>query len=345
MWGAPVAICQFQVKSVSRGQGSSVVQRSAYVSRSSVRDEQQGRTHDYRARGGLVHSEILLPGHVAGAADGWARDRTTLWNRAEAAERRANARVGREYVVALPHELGADQRLELARSFARAVGERYGTAVELAVHSAPPGGDVRNHHAHVLASTRELTATGFGAKSAAELNDSTRRARGLPSAREELRQLRHGWAALANERLEAAGRSERIDARSLWEQGSSRVPQPNLPRAAVYAERCGQHSPVAEELRARHALEQRRMDECAAEYARVRVASGARPERVVERSTPEPAMRREAMDATPDVDAVRRRSIERWLAYRADPGRAQALNGGAARAAERSLDRDAGFEL
>jgi ATP-dependent exoDNAse (exonuclease V) alpha subunit len=341
-----LAICHFGVKSVSRGQGSSVVQRSAYVSRSRVRDEQHGRTHDYRARGGLVHSEVLLPGRVSAAAEGWARDREALWNRAEAAESRANARVGREYVVALPHELSAEQRVELARAFARTIGERYGTAVELAVHRAPPGGDSRNHHAHVLASTRELTASGFGAKSAAELNDRTRRVRGLPSAREELRQLRLGWAALVNERLAAAGRSERIDARSLWEQGSSRVPQPRLPRAAVYAERSGQYSPAAEALRARHAIQQQRMSACAAEHvARLQRGTDAREAAIAGPTAVKRPAREAGADAPLGVDELRRRSVERWLAYRAGEGRTPGAVATQTRAAEHGRDHDTGLEL
>src|ERR1700719_614089 len=43
-----------------------------------------------------------------------------------------NARVAREYLVALPVELSPPQRLELVRSFSRELTERYGFAVDFA---------------------------------------------------------------------------------------------------------------------------------------------------------------------------------------------------------------------
>ena len=95
---------------------------------------------------------------------GWARDRATLWNAAEAAEKQRNSRVAREYQVALPPELTPSQRLELARTLSRELADRYNVAVDLAVHDPRPGGDPRNFHAHLLTTTREITPTGLGAK-------------------------------------------------------------------------------------------------------------------------------------------------------------------------------------
>ena len=43
----------------------------------------------------------------------WAKERSALWNAAEQAEKRIDARVAREFEIALPHELSPEQRLAL----------------------------------------------------------------------------------------------------------------------------------------------------------------------------------------------------------------------------------------
>ena len=68
----------------------------------------------------------------------WALDRSALWNAAEESESRKDARVAREFEIALPHELNAEQRLELTREFAQGLADRHGTAVDFAIH-APHG--------------------------------------------------------------------------------------------------------------------------------------------------------------------------------------------------------------
>ncbi len=236
------------------------MQRSAYITRGRLRDEHTHKLHNYQKRGGLEHTEIILPTVARAAGVTWAQDRAMLWNTAEAVESRKNARVGREYVIALPHELGTKPQLVLAQTFAAALADRYGVVAELAIHRAPALGDRRNTHAHILSTTRTVSATGLGAKSVMEWNDSARRGVGLPSSREEIRLLRHAWAGYVNHALELAELNVRVDARSLWEQGSARVPTPALTPAIIALERAGKTSYVAEHLRAQHAEQQQIMD-------------------------------------------------------------------------------------
>ena len=94
----------------------------------------------------------------------WALDRSALWNAAEAAEKRKDARVAREYELALPAELDAGQRRDLVRAFAEDIRDRYGVAVDAAIHAPHDYGDGRNHHAHVMMTTRVVEADGLGAK-------------------------------------------------------------------------------------------------------------------------------------------------------------------------------------
>ena len=60
-----------------------------------------GITHDYTRKGGVVHTELLLPDH---APTEYA-DRAVLWNAVEKIEKAKNAQLAREIEIALPKEL------------------------------------------------------------------------------------------------------------------------------------------------------------------------------------------------------------------------------------------------
>jgi hypothetical protein len=219
-----MAIYHYSQKPVSRRSGRSAPAAAAY--RAAARLEgPDGRTHDYRRRSGVLSSTIVAP---EGAS--WARDRQQLWSAAEAAEARKDARVAREHEVALPSELGRDDQVALAESFAREIRDAYGVAVDVAVHQGH--GDARNVHAHILATTREATAEGLDTKVAPELSDKKRAAQGLGKASVELEGWRQRWEKLCNEHLAEAQCSTRIDHRSLEAQGISREPAPKMGAAA-----------------------------------------------------------------------------------------------------------------
>jgi hypothetical protein len=319
-----MAILHFGVQSVSRGRGSSAVGRAAYISRERLRDERIRRNFDYRARGGLEHSEILLPAGEAPSAD-WARDRGELWNAAEQSEQRRNSRVAREYIVALPHELSGPARIALAREFAQHIADEFHVSTDLAVHRAPPGGDPRNHHAHVLASTRELTAAGFGRKSGAELDERTRRALGLASAPAQLRAMRHQWAERVNAHLLEAGLEIRLDPRPHAERGLAHVPGPHLPRVIFLMERAGRQCEAAERLRELHAARQQHRLALSSRAALASVPAHELPDTASATATDTHAEPRDsaAVPAERDLSPSEReaRAIERWRALRRESGR------------------------
>ena len=87
-----------------------------------------------------------------------------MWNAAELSEKRKDARVGREFEIALPHELSAEGRLEATRAFAQDLADRYGAAVDFAIHAPHDASDVRNHHAHVMMTTRQVGEDALGDK-------------------------------------------------------------------------------------------------------------------------------------------------------------------------------------
>lgn len=249
-----MAIYFLNLKIFGRSGGSSAVSAAAYRAGERIRDERAGRTYDHTGREDVLHKEIIVPERFAGVDMSWAQNRGNLWNLAESSETRRNARVAREYLVALPAELSPEARISLASGFSRELVERYGFAMDMTIHAARnyPGSDPRNFHAHLLATTREVLANGLGAKTALEWNDSTRRQRGLGPAVGELFYVRERWALTANAALEQSHISARIDHRTLKAQGIDREPGAHIPRAAFEMERHGYRSFLAERIRAEH---------------------------------------------------------------------------------------------
>ena len=110
------------MKTFGRANGSSAASATAYRAGERIADERTGKTYDHSDRQDVMHKEIVLPSKFSDDDMAWARDRASLWNAAEGAETRKNARVAREYLVALPVELSPQQRIESGeRVFAGAV--------------------------------------------------------------------------------------------------------------------------------------------------------------------------------------------------------------------------------
>jgi hypothetical protein len=214
--GDRLAIFHCSLRVFSRADGHSAVAAAAYRAGIQLTDERRGFTHRYQHRKGVVNSFILTPG---GAPENL-HNRSRLWNAAEAAETRKNSRVAREVILALPHELSAASREALVSEMGQWLVERYQVAVDIAVHAPVEGDghDKRNHHAHLLFTTREVTRDGLGCK--------TRILDDKEQGPQEIELIRSVWEALANDALEQAGLPEaRIDRRTLEAQGVDRVPQ------------------------------------------------------------------------------------------------------------------------
>lgn len=208
----------------------------AYRAGEKLTNERDGITHDYTAKQGVEHAEIVLP---EGVSAEWARDRSALWNAAEFAEKRKDARVAREFEVALPHELTAEQRLEATRELAQDLANRYGAAVDFAIHAPHDASDVRNHHAHIMMTTRQVGEIGLGDKTYIERENKWLLANGLPTTDMQLRDLRQRWEGIANEHLAMARHDIRIDHRSHMERGLEIAPTEHMGVHATQMERRG----------------------------------------------------------------------------------------------------------
>ena len=207
-----MAIYHLHVKVIGRKAGSSAVASAAYRSASRLRDERLDRSHDFSAKRGVVHSEVMLPEH---APEAW-RDRERLWNDVEAFEVRKDAQLAREVEFALPREMTQAQGIELARDFVRGEFVDRGMIADLNVHWDMTEDGMPKPHAHVMLTMRSVDESGFGQK----VRDWNRT--------EMVERWRERWAEIANERLAELDIDARIDHRSLEAQGIALEPQSQI---------------------------------------------------------------------------------------------------------------------
>lgn len=210
-----MAIYHLSAKVISRAGGRSSVAAAAYRTAGRLHDDRQGLEHDYSRKEGVDHCEIMVPEN----APDWMRDRNQLWNAVEIVEKRRDAQLAREIEVSLPRELDRDQRLELLRGFIQREFVDRGMIADVAVHEGKARDGLGQPHAHVMLTMREMTGEGFGKKDRSW------------NAPDLLLGWREAWARDANIALERAGRSERIDHRSLDAQRSEAEQQVERARA------------------------------------------------------------------------------------------------------------------
>ncbi len=229
-----MAIYHFSAKVISRAKGSSAVAAAAYRSASRLHDERLDRAHDFSAKAGVVHSEVMLP---EGAPERW-RDRETLWNEVETREVRKDAQLAREVEFALPRELSQRDGVELARSFVQREFVGKGMVADLNVHSDVGADGEAKPHAHVMLALRSAGPEGFGGK----VRDW--------NATDQLIAWREAWADHANRRLAELGIDARIDPRALKDQGIDLEPQNKIGASGARREIHGEAAERAEDHRA-----------------------------------------------------------------------------------------------
>lgn len=242
-----MAIFHCPIKPVSRGKGKSAVAAAAYRSGEKITNEYDGVTHDYTKKGGVVHSEILLPAHTPPAFS----DRSILWNSVELSEKSNNAQLAREVEIALPVELSREEQTRLVREYCSSQFVSKGMIADFNLHDTGGG----NPHAHILLTMRPLDEKGaWLPKSKKEyvLDENGERIR-LPSGRYKTRKVdlvdwnnrenaevwRRAWADLANEFLAQNNRPERIDHRSYERQGIDQIPTVHVGVSATQMEKKG----------------------------------------------------------------------------------------------------------
>ena len=242
-----MAIYHCSIKIIKRSQGRSAVAAAAYRSGKNLINEWDGMIHDYTHKGGVVHTEILLPMYAPTAF----QDRFTLWNSVEEIEKSRNAQLAREIEIALPVELNRKEQVSLVRDYAQNTFVSVGMCADVAVHDKGDG----NPHAHIMLTMRPIKEDGsWDVKCLKEYNLDKHGQRirlksgafkshrvdttdwNEPTKAEEWREA---WAEHTNSALEQYGFSERIDHRSYERQGVEQIPNVHMGVAAMQMERRG----------------------------------------------------------------------------------------------------------
>ena len=249
-----MAIYHLSTKPISRSSGRTATASIAYRAGVEIKDDRTGKTHDYTRRGGVLGTQLHTPNNIP-------ISRAELWNLAETTETRKNSRTAREIVVNLPHELPPADRSALVNDFAKGLADKYGVAVDVALHSPDKEGDNRNYHAHIMLTTRKLERLESGRialtdKAQLEMSNTQLKDKGLPSAKDELKAIRKQWADMTNERLERAEIDARIDHRSHADRGLKQLPTKKLGWEATALERKGIRTETGDYNRAVKAFNQ-----------------------------------------------------------------------------------------
>lgn len=220
---------------ISRGKGARTsVGASAYINAEKMTNEYDGETHDYtKKKWQVVHSEVMLCENAPKEY----QDRATLWNAVEQIEKSSKAQLAREYEIALPRELNREEQIEFARSFVKENFVDKGMCADFAIHDKGDG----NPHLHVLLTMRPIEKDGsWGAKQRKEYildkngqkqydkKKQTYKCKTVKTtdwdSKEFLQNIREKVAEKINAELEKKNLTQRVDHRSLKEQGIDRIP-------------------------------------------------------------------------------------------------------------------------
>lgn len=220
---------------------------AAYRSGEKILNQWDGVTHDYTHKGGVIHSEIILPSHAPPAL----ADRSNLWNSVEMAEKASNSQLSREIEIALPLELSKEEQINLVRTYVQDSFIAAGMCVDFSIHNKAGG----NPHAHIMLTMRPLLEDGCWGAKCRKVYDLDAKGQRIPDGkggwknhRENVNDWndkakaevwRKSWADYANRALEQAGHSERIDNRSYTRQGVEKIPSIHLGVAASHMEQRG----------------------------------------------------------------------------------------------------------
>ena len=204
-----MSIYHLSVKAISRSDGRSAVACAAYRSGEKLLDEKYEKTQDYTKKTGVEFTNIYAPPNTNPDL----LDRQTLWNTVEKVERRKDAVLAREFEIAFPSELNAEQRKQLLDELCQKLVEKYNVVVDAAIHAphVESGSDERNYHAHIMFTTRAINENGeFAAK---KYRDFSR-----DNGTQTVCDWREDFADLCNKHLELAGFDQRVDHRSYADQ-------------------------------------------------------------------------------------------------------------------------------
>lgn len=243
----------------NRIDGHSAVAGAAYRMGLKLYDRRLKRSFDFRKRSG---SEVVFATTVAPAgAPVWATDPLELWNRVEAAERRKDAQLARDYRVPLPLGLTDEAACAMAIELAEYIAKRLTTPVSIGVHRDAPitaFGETKTEaevgcHAHLYFPTRKILldedATSDAQSGGSGMGDKLTFLSNKATSGYFVEDANRVWAETANRFAAAAGITPDYDHRSYRRQGLKIRPQPRLGEAATAMERAGKRTERGDRVR------------------------------------------------------------------------------------------------
>ena len=234
--------------------GSSAVDRSAYISRTTMYSEYDGTTYYPKYSEDLVHSEVMLPVNAPAEY----LDPSVLWNSVEMHESRfAKAQLARSYKIELPNEWSYELATEVIRDYVKRNFVDDGMCAQFAIHdSENPVTHQRNLHCHIMLTMRPILEDGSWGdkqkkiyaldadgnkirKKNGQYKCTTQDVTGWNS-RENARKWRKDLADTINAVNDKNGLRENFwEHRSFAEQGLDTIPQIHLGEKASALERAG----------------------------------------------------------------------------------------------------------
>jgi ATP-dependent exoDNAse (exonuclease V) alpha subunit len=231
-----MAIYHFSLSIIGRSKTGKAIAGAAYVSGSVVAGaayrsgekivcKYNGQEHDYTAKTGVVHTEIILPPNAPKEF----YDRSVLWNAVELKNNRKDAQLAREINIALPVEFTREEQVEIVREYINKNYTEKGICADFAVHDNGDG----NPHAHVMFTMDNVSEKGFG------LRLDEEKANKFYLQAKRLEDWRKDWAEACNELFEKKKLDIRIDHRTYEAQGIDKIPTIHLGKEAHALEKKG----------------------------------------------------------------------------------------------------------
>lgn len=225
-----------EITAISRGKGNSIARLVNYISGERVRDNYLYTTY-YRKRDDVVYCRIFQQPNAP--ADYY--DLQGLCDNFEKAEKRYDARTGRELKCSLPNELPLREQIAIVEDFINTNLISCGLCAIAAIHEGrnPEEPERNNPHVHIIVSTRAVGPNGFSKKKDREHNK-----------RSYTKLWREQWASVQNRAYERNRLDIRVSHESLEVQGIvDRKPVKYISRIDWQKEKLGGRTPDGDERR------------------------------------------------------------------------------------------------
>ena len=222
-----MAIFRAETKHISRGKKDNVVAAAAYRSGEKLTDTNQfnpdAKTHDYTKKQGVIAKGIILPSSLMPTE---LSDEENEQLTAEFTQRLANdLNVIGDYCIHKPTVDNYKPKADYIESYDPDTEELEKTRVYDLEATEP---DSRNIHAHIMFTTRKVEldkgSLAFGKKADSERSEKWRQEEGLSNGGDYLKEIRHLWADMVNQRLEQKHILP-ITAKSYKDLGINIIPQ------------------------------------------------------------------------------------------------------------------------